>query len=79
MREQLKCMELCLAVDEEDSENLMVRIKGKIGLVDIVMNVSNKPSDQKEQVDEVLYRQIGATSHLQDLDIMEDFNFPNTF
>ena len=74
MREQLKCMELCLAVDEEDSENLM-----KIGLIDIVMNVSNKPSDQKEQVDEVLYRQIGATSHLQDLDIMEDFNFPNTF
>lgn len=57
----------------------MVRIKGKIGLVDIVMNVSNKPSDQKEQVDEVLYRQIGATSHLQDLDIMEDFNFPDTF
>lgn len=30
MREQLECMELCLAVDEEDTENLMVRIKGKI-------------------------------------------------
>lgn len=43
------------------------------------MNVSNKPSDQKEQVDEFLYRQIGATSHLQDLDIMEDFNFPIPF
>ena len=48
-------MELCLAVDEEDSENLMVRIKGKIGLIDIVMNVSNKPSDQKEQVDGAFY------------------------
>lgn len=43
------------------------------------MNVSNKPSDQKEQVEEILCRQIGATSHLQYLDLMEDFNFPDTF
>lgn len=54
-------------------------IKGKRWLVDILMNVSNKPSDQKEQVEEILCRQIGATSHLQYLDLMEDFNFPDTF
>ena len=40
------------------------------------MEVCYKPPDQEDQVDEALYKQIGAASHSQNMVLMGDFNHP---
>jgi len=60
--DQLECMELCLGMDEELTESLWVRIKGRAGTGDVIVGVLDRPPDQQDRVDEALYRQIGAAS-----------------
>ncbi|GAB0183467.1 hypothetical protein GRJ2_000812000 [Grus japonensis] len=70
-------MELCLGMDEELTESLWVRIKGRAGAGDITVGVCYRPPDQGDRADEALCRQIGAASHSQALVLMGDFNHPN--
>ena len=53
---------LCLGMDEELTESLSVRIKGRVGTGDIMVGVYYKSPDQEDGVDEALYRQIEAAS-----------------
>ncbi|GAB0203608.1 hypothetical protein GRJ2_002826400 [Grus japonensis] len=64
-------------MDEEPTESLWVRIKGSAGAGDIIAGVCYRPSDQGDQADEALYRQIGAASCSQALVLMGDFNHPD--
>lgn len=64
--DQLVCMELCLGMDDELTENLRVRIQGR----------QDRPPDQEEQTDEALYRRKGVTPHSQALVIMGNFSHP---
>jgi len=75
--DQLECVELCLGMDEELTESLWVRIKGRAGTGDIIVRVCDRPPDQEDWVDEALCRQIGAASPSQALVLMGDFNHPN--
>ncbi|GAB0209793.1 hypothetical protein GRJ2_003445000 [Grus japonensis] len=75
--DQLECMELHLGMDEEPTESLWVRIKGSTGTGDIIAGVCYRPPNQEDQVDEALYRQIGAASRSQALVLMGDFNHPD--
>ena len=52
----LECMELHLGMDEELTESLRVRIKGRAGTGDIIVGVCYRPPDQEDQADEALYR-----------------------
>ncbi|GAB0204516.1 hypothetical protein GRJ2_002917200 [Grus japonensis] len=63
-------------MDEEPTESLWVRIKGRAGTWDIIVRVCYRPPNQKYWADEALYRQIGAASHSQALVLMGDFNHP---
>ncbi|GAB0205799.1 hypothetical protein GRJ2_003045500 [Grus japonensis] len=74
---QLECMELHLGMDEEPTESLWVRIKGKAGAGDIIAGLFYRPPDQGDRADEALYRQIGAASRSQALVLMGDFNHPD--
>jgi len=62
VREQLKCIELCLGADEEGVESLWVRIKGQPHMGDVIVSVYYRPPDQEEEVDEAFYRQLQAAS-----------------
>ena len=64
-------------MDEESTESLWVRIKGRAGTGDIIVGVCYRPPDQEDQADEALYRQIGAASCSQALVLMGDFNHPD--
>ncbi|GAB0209334.1 hypothetical protein GRJ2_003399100 [Grus japonensis] len=64
-------------MDEELTESLWVRIKGRAGTGDIIAEVCYRPPDQEDRVDEALYRQIGAASCSQALVLMADFNHPD--
>ncbi|GAB0181373.1 hypothetical protein GRJ2_000602600 [Grus japonensis] len=64
-------------MDEEPTESLWVRIKGRAGTGDIIVGVCYRPSNQEDRVDEALYRQIGAASCSQALVLMGDFNHPD--
>ncbi|GAB0205478.1 mitochondrial enolase superfamily member 1 [Grus japonensis] len=64
-------------MEEEPTESLWVRIKGRAGAGDIIVGVCYRPPDQGDQADEALYRQIGAASHSQALVLMGDFNHPD--
>ncbi|GAB0202998.1 hypothetical protein GRJ2_002765400 [Grus japonensis] len=64
-------------MDEEPTESLWVRIKGRAGAGDIIAGVCYRPPDQGDQADEALYRQVGAASRSQALVLMGDFNHPN--
>ncbi|GAB0202830.1 hypothetical protein GRJ2_002748600 [Grus japonensis] len=77
VNDQLECMELHLGMDEEPTESLWVRIKGRAGAGDIVVGICYRPPDQGDRADEALYRQIGAASHSQALVPMGDFNHPD--
>ncbi|GAB0200487.1 hypothetical protein GRJ2_002514100 [Grus japonensis] len=77
VNDQLECMELHLGMDEEPTESLWVRIKGRAGTGDIIAGVCYRPPDQGDQTDEALYRQIGAASRSQALVLMGDFNHPD--
>ena len=45
---QLACMELCLGMDEEPTESLWVRIKGRAGTGYIIVGVCYRPLDQED-------------------------------
>ncbi|GAB0205636.1 hypothetical protein GRJ2_003029200 [Grus japonensis] len=77
VNDQLECMELHLGMDEEPTESLRVRIKGRAGAGDTIAGVCYRPPDQGDQADEALYRQIGAASQSQALVLMGDFNHPD--
>jgi len=63
-------------MDEEPTESLWVRIKGRAGIGDIIVGVCYRPLNQEDQADEVLYRHIEAASHSQALLLMGNFNQP---
>jgi len=73
----LECMELCLGMDEEQTESLWVRIKDRTGAGDTIVEVCYRPPNQEDQADEPLYRQIGAVSRSQPLVLMGDFKHPD--
>ncbi|GAB0188316.1 hypothetical protein GRJ2_001296900 [Grus japonensis] len=77
VNDQLECMELHLGMEEEPTESLWVRIKGRAGAGDIIVGVCYRPPDQGNRADEALYRQIGAASRSQALVLMGDFNHPD--
>ncbi|PKU28257.1 dtw domain-containing protein 2 [Limosa lapponica baueri] len=64
-------------MDEELTESLWVKIKGRAGTGNVTVGVCYRPPDQDNGVDETLYRQIGAASHSQTLVLMGDFNHPD--
>ncbi|GAB0203750.1 hypothetical protein GRJ2_002840600 [Grus japonensis] len=64
-------------MEEELTESLWVRIKGRAGAGDIIVGVCYRPPDQGDRADEAFYRQIGAASHSQALVLMGDFNHPD--
>jgi len=70
-------MELHMRTDEEPTESLWVRIKGRAGTGDIIMGVCYRPPNQENRADEALCRQIGAASHSQALVLMGDFSHPD--
>ncbi|GAB0185603.1 hypothetical protein GRJ2_001025600 [Grus japonensis] len=70
-------LELHLGMDEEPTESLWVRIKGRAGAGDITAGVCYRPPDQGDRADGALYRQIGAASRSQALVLMGDFNHPD--
>ena len=76
--DQLECMELHLGVDEELTESLWVRSKGRTGIGDIIVGVCYRLPKQEGQVDEALYRQTVAASSSKGLVLMGDFNHPDT-
>lgn len=49
-------MELHLGMDEETTESLWVRIKGRGGTGNITAWVSYRPLSQEDKLDEALYR-----------------------
>ncbi|GAB0207157.1 hypothetical protein GRJ2_003181300 [Grus japonensis] len=75
--DQLECMELHLGMEEELTESLWFRIKGRAGAGDIIAGVCYRPPDREDRADEALYRQIGAASRSQALVLMGDFNHPD--
>jgi len=77
VKEQLEHMELLLGMDEEPTESLWVKIKGRAGTGDTTVEVCYKPPDQDERADEALYRQIGEVSRSKVLVLMGDFNHPD--
>jgi len=64
-------------LDEEPTESLWVKIKGRAGTGDTTVGVCYRPPDQDERVDEALCRHIGKASHSKALVLMGDFNHPN--
>jgi len=71
VKEQLECMELRLGMDEEPTENLWVKIKGRAGASDTTVGVCYRTPDQDEGADEALYRQIGEVSRSKALVLMQ--------
>lgn len=49
VNDQLECMELCLGMEGELTENLWVRIKGRVGTGDIIAGTFYSPSDLKTE------------------------------
>ena len=76
---QLECTVRHLGIDEEPSESLWVRIKGRAGAGtgDIIVGICYRPPDQEDHADDALYRQTGAASCSQALVLMGDFNHHN--
>jgi len=74
--DQLECMELHLWMDEELTENLRVRIKGRAGTGDIIVGVCYRSLNQEDPADETLYRQIGSASCSQALVLVGHFSQP---
>ncbi|GAB0184386.1 hypothetical protein GRJ2_000903900 [Grus japonensis] len=66
-----------MGMDEEPIKSLWVRIKGRAGIGDTIVEVSYRPPNQEDRADEDLYRQIGAASCSQALVLMGDLNHPD--
>ena len=69
VREQLKCLELCLGMGDASAEILWVRMSGQISIGDVVVGVLYRPLDQ-EEADEAFFRQLEQASHSQVLVLM---------
>ena len=54
VKDQLECMELRLGLDEEPTESLWVKIKGRAGTGDVTVGVCYRPPDQDERAGEAL-------------------------
>ena len=69
----------CMKINDGDDrmESLRVRIKVKANTNDVIMGVYYRPSNQDEEVDKTLYRQLGEVSRSLPLVLMGDFNFPD--
>jgi len=67
VNDQLECMELGLGMDEELTDSLWIRIKGRAATGDILVGVCYRPPGQEDQADEALSRQIRAYSRSQTL------------
>lgn len=66
-------MELCLEINEESTESLWIRIKGRAGTG--AMKATGLPqATGSRRVDDALYRYIGAGSHSKALVVMGDFS-----
>lgn len=65
-----------MGIDEEVTESLWVRIKGKARESDIIVRVCCRPPDQEDQVDQALYKQIGEASCSQVLLLLADLKHP---
>lgn len=63
-------MGLCLGMDEEPNESLWVRIKGRGGTGDIVVQVCYRPPNQEDQTDKALCRQVEVAPSSQALVLM---------
>ncbi|PKU48684.1 glycerol kinase [Limosa lapponica baueri] len=77
VNDQLECVELHLGMDEDPTESLWVRIKGRTGAGDVTVGVCYRPPHQSDREDEALYRQIGAALCSHTLVLMGDFNHPD--
>lgn len=55
VREQLKCMEVCVDMDEQSAKSLWVKTKWKIEIGDITAGVYYESPDRIKQADEALY------------------------
>ena len=77
VNDELECTELCLGMDEEPTEAMWVRIKGRAGTEDIIVEVYYRLPDQEDGAVQALYRQIGAASCSQNLLLMGDINHPD--
>lgn len=77
----LKCMELCLRMDEDLTKSLWIRSKGRAGIADILVRVCYRPPNQEDQMDE-LYTAIHSYTHRdivslsQAVVLMGDFMVP---
>ncbi|PKU28864.1 dtw domain-containing protein 2 [Limosa lapponica baueri] len=78
VNEQLESMELHLGMDEEPTESLWVKIRGRTGTGDITLGVCYKPPEKDDQADETLYKQIREASCSQALVVMGNFNHPDS-
>jgi len=70
-------MELHLGLDEEPTESVRAKIKGRAGTGDITAGVCYRPPDQDEQAVEAPYRWTGEASHSKALVLMGEFNHPD--
>jgi len=70
-------MDLHLGMDEEPTESLWVKNKGRAGTGNITVGVCYRPPDQDKSADETPYRQTGEASCSKVLVLMGDFNHPN--
>jgi len=77
VKDQLECTELCLGVDEEPTESLWVKTKGRAGTGDFTVGVFYRQPEQGEREDEVLYRQIGEASRSKALVLVGNFKHPD--
>lgn len=66
INDQLQLMKLHVGMDEELTESLRFRVKGKAG-GDIVVGFCYRLPDQEDRVDEALYKQIGAMPYSQNM------------
>lgn len=64
VREQLKCVQLCLGMKDQLAGSFCVRIE--------------KLPDEEEEVDKTFYRKLEGSSHLQVLVLIEVFNCPES-
>lgn len=67
----------CMEINDGDDrvESLWVRIKAKANKTDIIVGVCYRPSNQDEEVDKTLYRELGEVSESLPIVLVEDFNF----
>lgn len=74
VKQQLKCMKLYLGMDDEMIETLWVSVKEQASMGDIVVGVCYRLPDQEEKMGE---KRLAVDSQLQNLFLMECFDYPD--